>query len=61
MRPTATLTQPTSPMAMAKGARQLGVTVERKWQADGFALERRSHWDVTCNEDGREGRQSGAV
>jgi dimethylglycine dehydrogenase len=25
-------------MAMAKGARQLGVSIERKWQADGF------HW-----------------
>ena len=32
-------------MAMAKGARQRGVTIERKWQADGFDWKG-DHWDV---------------
>ncbi|QYX55676.1 FAD-dependent oxidoreductase [Roseovarius sp. SCSIO 43702] len=36
-------------MAMAKGARQRGVTIERKWQADGFAWKG-DHWDVTCTK-----------
>ncbi|WP_371037555.1 FAD-dependent oxidoreductase [Rhodosalinus sp. FB01] len=35
--------------AMAKGARQRGVTVERKWQVDGYAW-RGDHWDVTCTK-----------
>ncbi|MEM9498200.1 MAG: FAD-dependent oxidoreductase [Pseudomonadota bacterium] len=33
-------------MAMAKGARQRGVTIERKWQADAFDWKG-DHWDVT--------------
>jgi len=33
-------------MAMAKGARQRGVVIERKWQADGFEWKG-DHWDVT--------------
>ncbi len=33
-------------MAMAKGARQRGVIIERKWQADGFEWKG-DHWDVT--------------
>ncbi|EPX87891.1 Glycine cleavage system T protein (aminomethyltransferase) [Rubellimicrobium thermophilum DSM 16684] len=32
--------------AMAKGARQLGATIERKWQVDGYAW-RGDHWEVT--------------
>ena len=36
-------------MAMAKGARQRGVTIERKWQADGFAWKG-DHWDVTLTK-----------
>ena len=36
-------------MAMAKGARQLGVSIERKWQADGFHWTG-SHWEVTCTK-----------
>ena len=34
-------------MAMAKGARQLGVKIERKWQAAAFNWTG-THWDVTC-------------
>ncbi|WP_412506368.1 GcvT family protein [Roseovarius sp. SYSU LYC5161] len=34
-------------MAMVKGARQRGVTIERKWQADAFEWKG-DHWDVTC-------------
>lgn len=34
-------------MAMAKGARQRGVLIERKWQADGFAWKG-DHWEVSC-------------
>ncbi|MDW4499760.1 FAD-dependent oxidoreductase [Sulfitobacter sp. D35] len=34
-------------MAMAKGARQHGATIERKWQVDGYAWAG-DHWDVTC-------------
>ncbi|MCE8006333.1 FAD-dependent oxidoreductase [Aestuariivita sp.] len=34
-------------MAMAKGARQRGVTIERKWQVDGYHWTG-DHWDVTC-------------
>ena len=36
-------------MAMAKGARQRGVTIERKWQVDGYAWTG-DHWDVTCTK-----------
>jgi dimethylglycine dehydrogenase len=35
--------------AMAKGARQRGVTIERKWQADGFEWNGTA-WDVTCTK-----------
>ncbi|MDF1718321.1 MAG: FAD-dependent oxidoreductase [Antarcticimicrobium sp.] len=34
--------------AMAKGARQRGVTIQRKWQADAFHWTG-SHWEVTCS------------
>jgi dimethylglycine dehydrogenase len=33
-------------MAMAKGARQRGVIIERRWQVDGY-LWRGDHWEVT--------------
>ncbi|MHA6344966.1 GcvT family protein [Roseivivax sp. CAU 1761] len=33
-------------MAMAKGARQRGVTIERRWQVDGYAWAG-DHWQVT--------------
>ncbi|MEM6304422.1 MAG: FAD-dependent oxidoreductase [Pseudomonadota bacterium] len=36
-------------MAMAKGARQRGVMVERKWQADAFDWQG-DHWAVTCTK-----------
>jgi dimethylglycine dehydrogenase len=36
-------------MAMAKGARQRGVAIERKWQVDGYAWSG-DHWDVTCTK-----------
>jgi dimethylglycine dehydrogenase len=36
-------------MAMAKGARQRGVEIERKWQVDGYAWTG-DHWDVTCTK-----------
>ena len=36
-------------MAMAKGARQRGVAIERKWQADAFEWKG-DHWDVTCTK-----------
>jgi dimethylglycine dehydrogenase len=36
-------------MAMAKGARQRGVMIERKWQADGFHWTG-SAWEVTCTK-----------
>ena len=35
--------------AMAKGARQQGVTIERKWQVDGYAWKG-DHWDVLCTK-----------
>jgi dimethylglycine dehydrogenase len=35
--------------AMAKGARQRGVMIERKWQADAFELKG-DHWDVTLTK-----------
>ncbi|WP_418593027.1 GcvT family protein [Ponticoccus sp. (in: a-proteobacteria)] len=36
-------------MAMAKGARQRGVTIERKWQVDGYEWTG-SEWQVTCTK-----------
>ena len=36
-------------MAMAKGARQLGVSIERKWQVDGYEWTG-SEWKVTCTK-----------
>ncbi|WP_108484526.1 GcvT family protein [Oceaniglobus ichthyenteri] len=36
-------------MAMAKGARQRGVSIERKWQVDGYVWTG-DHWDVTCTK-----------
>jgi dimethylglycine dehydrogenase len=36
-------------MAMAKGARQRGVIIERKWQVDGYAWAG-DHWEVTCTK-----------
>ena len=35
--------------AMARGARQRGVAIERKWQADAFHWDG-SHWQVTCSK-----------
>jgi dimethylglycine dehydrogenase len=35
--------------AMAKGARQLGATIERRWQVDGYRWVG-DHWDVTCTK-----------
>jgi dimethylglycine dehydrogenase len=35
--------------AMAKGARQRGVAIERKWQVDGYAW-RGDHWEVTATK-----------
>ncbi|MEZ5732086.1 MAG: FAD-dependent oxidoreductase [Paracoccaceae bacterium] len=35
--------------AMAKGARQLGVTIERKWQVDAYRWTG-SEWQVTCTK-----------
>ncbi len=40
--------------AMARGARQRGVTVERKWQADGFEWTG-DHWDVTLGRMAEKG------
>ncbi|SLN38176.1 GcvT family protein [Roseisalinus antarcticus] len=36
-------------MAMAKGARQRGVTIERKWQVDGYRWDG-TVWHVTCTK-----------
>ncbi|XDA99281.1 FAD-dependent oxidoreductase [Sulfitobacter sp. LCG007] len=36
-------------MAMAKGARQRGVSIERRWQVDGYVWAG-DHWDVTCTK-----------
>ena len=41
-------------MAMAKGARQRGVTIERKWQVDGYHWTG-DHWDVTCTKMAEKG------
>lgn len=35
--------------AMAKGARQHGAVIERRWQADGFHWAE-DHWEVTCTK-----------
>ena len=36
-------------MAMAKGARQMGVSIERKWQVDGYQWNG-NEWKVTCTK-----------
>ncbi|MCK0168029.1 FAD-dependent oxidoreductase [Jannaschia sp. S6380] len=36
-------------MAMAKGARQRGVAIERRWQVDGYEWKG-DHWDVTATK-----------
>ena len=41
-------------MAMAKGARQRGVMIERKWQVDGYRWTG-DHWDVTCTKMAEKG------
>ncbi|WP_323784640.1 FAD-dependent oxidoreductase [Thalassovita sp.] len=41
-------------MAMAKGARQRGVTIERKWQVDGYEWTG-AEWKVTCTKMGEKG------
>ncbi len=41
-------------MAMAKGARQRGVVIERKWQVDGYHWTG-DHWDVTCTKMAEKG------
>ena len=41
-------------MAMAKGARQRGVTIERKWQVDSYEWAG-DHWDVTCTKMAEKG------
>jgi len=35
--------------AMAKGARQRGVAIERRWQVDGYAWKG-DYWEVTCTK-----------
>uniref|UniRef100_UPI00356708A8 GcvT family protein n=1 Tax=Rhodosalinus sp. TaxID=2047741 RepID=UPI00356708A8 len=40
--------------AMAKGARQHGATIERKWQVDGYAWAG-DHWEVTCTKMAEKG------
>ena len=41
-------------MAMAKGARQFGVTIERKWQVDAYQWTG-SEWRVTCTKMAEKG------
>jgi dimethylglycine dehydrogenase len=41
-------------MAMAKGARQLDVLIERKWQVDGYFWDG-SNWEVTCTKMEEQG------
>ncbi|WP_068113960.1 GcvT family protein [Tropicimonas marinistellae] len=41
-------------MAMAKGARQFGVAIERKWQVDGYEWTG-SEWRVTCTKMAEKG------
>ncbi|MBL4812439.1 MAG: FAD-dependent oxidoreductase [Rhodobacteraceae bacterium] len=36
-------------MAMAKGARMRGVSIERRWQVDAYVWTG-NHWDVTCTK-----------
>ena len=40
--------------AMAKGARQHGATIERRWQVDGYAWAG-DHWEVTCTKMAEKG------
>ncbi len=40
--------------AMAKGARAFGVTIERKWQVDGYVWSG-DHWDVTVTKMAEQG------
>ena len=44
---------------MAKGARQRGVVIERKWQADAFHWNG-TPWEVTVTKMVEQGRQLGA-
>ena len=41
-------------MAMAKGARQLDVSIERKWQVDGYVWDG-MNWKVTCTKMEEQG------
>ena len=41
-------------MAMAKGARQMDVLIERKWQVDGYFWDG-SNWEVTCTKMEEQG------
>ncbi|NDW00619.1 FAD-dependent oxidoreductase [Salipiger sp. PrR002] len=41
-------------MAMAKGARQRGVMIERKWQVDGYEWKG-DHWEVTVTKTAEKG------
>ncbi|WP_424989918.1 GcvT family protein [Fluviibacterium sp. S390] len=41
-------------MAMAKGARQRGVVIERKWQVDGYRWNGQA-WEVTCTRTADKG------
>ena len=41
-------------MAMAKGARQLNVLIERKWQVDGYVWDG-TNWKVTCTKMEEQG------
>ncbi|MEV8466779.1 FAD-dependent oxidoreductase [Fluviibacterium sp. DFM31] len=41
-------------MAMAKGARQRGVVIERKWQVDGYHWNGQA-WEVTCTRTADKG------
>ena len=41
-------------MAMARGARSRGVTIERKWQVDGYEWTG-TEWKVTCTKMGEKG------
>jgi len=41
-------------MAMAKGARQHGALIERRWQVDGYVWAR-DHWDVTVTRMAEKG------
>ncbi|SDY40215.1 GcvT family protein [Citreimonas salinaria] len=41
-------------MALARGARQRGVEIERRWQVDGYAWKG-DHWDVTVTKMAEKG------